>query len=265
MKSLSQNFALIACFALAAAACSSGDDDKGYGSRIGGPAEEQAAARTIDSIYDLRSFKDSGGSDDLALASVTVGFSEASTLLNAKLGSQQGQGTQYLMATDELKSRIAALSPSIAVANGGDERASALGDDCVSVSGDTITYNNCSWVYGSIDGWITTSGDHLSFDLEVAYVDGDYYLDLDMKGDIVASDTQFLGDFSYNIEARFGEVTLSYKLDGEFDVVITDGCATGGYLEIHGDIVASSAGNSANWNGWVRAEFGPTCGAVRLY
>jgi hypothetical protein len=65
-------------------------------------------------------------------------------------------------------------------------------------------------------------------------------------------------------DASYGGSVVHYRLDGEFDVALTDGCATGGFVEIHGSVNAASGGSSGGWDGWVRAEFGPGCGLVRV-
>jgi hypothetical protein len=267
MKTLSQTFALIACFSIAAAACGGGDEDKGYGSPIGGVAEQQAATNAIDSIYSLRSFQDTGGNDDLALSGVTLGFIDVSSLLSAKFVSeaQQGQGQQYLVNQDEMFEKMRMHAPAIAVAIGVADTASALGDDCISATADTVTYNNCTWLYGRIDGWITVRGDHLSFDLDVVYEDTGFDFSIKMDGSIDVSDTQIVGNFSYDFDANYDGSVVEYNLDGEFDVALSDGCAIGGFLEINGRITASAGGSSGGWDGWVRAEFGPTCGQVRVY
>jgi hypothetical protein len=264
MKTLSQSIALIACFTIAAAACG-GEEDRGYGDPIGGAAEQEAASGAIDSIYSLRSFQDTGGSDDLALAGVTSGFADLSTLLSAKLVAEAGQGQQYLVGEDEIFQRIKSSAPTVALAIGESESASLFGDGCITSSGDTITYNNCTWLYGRIDGWITVSGNHLSFDLEVDYGDTGFNYTLNMDGSVDVSDTRVVGNFNYVIDANYNGSVLSYRLDGDFDVALVDGCAVGGFLEIHGSVSASNAGSSGGWDGWVRAEFGPSCGQVRIY
>lgn len=263
MKTLSQTFALIACFSLAAAACG-GDEDKGYGDPIGGVAEQQAATRAIDSIYSLQSFQSAGGSDDLALAGVTLGFADVSTLLSAKLvaGAQQ---REFFVGEEDMFERIRMNAPTLAVPIGDAETASAFGEDCITVANDTVTYNNCTWLYGRIDGWITVRGNHLSFDLDVVYQDTGFDFAIKMDGSIDVSETQIVGNFAYDFDATYNGSVIEYDLDGEFDVALTNGCATGGFLEVHGRITASSGGSNGGWDGWVRAEFGPTCGAVRVY
>jgi hypothetical protein len=266
MKTLSQSFVIATCFATAFTACG-GEEDKGYGDPIGGAVEQEAATGAIDSLYSLRAFQDTGGTDELALASVTLGFVDVSSLLSAKLVAEAGQGQQqYLLQEDQLFQTLNNNPAPVAVAIGESDTASALGDECIVVTDDTVTYNDCTWLYGRIDGWITVRGDHLSFDLQLDYGDTSFDYTIRMDGSVEVSETRVVGNFDYEIDASFGGSVVQYELDGDFDVALAEGCPVGGYLEIHGSVSATSnAGSSGGWDGWVRAEYGPSCGQVRIF
>lgn len=149
--------------------------------------------------------------------------------------------------------------------------------NCVTQSGDTITYNCAAGDIGgaySITGTITITGDSYKIDLTIT-VDssgGGYGTKQTMtyKGDLTINDTKIDGTLQYDITFDVsgsgipgGAAAGTYKLGIKYDNVTLDsaGCPTGGKTKIDYDVNAQGQ----TQKGSIELEYGPKCGDVKMY
>jgi len=131
---------------------------------------------------------------------------------------------------------------------------------CVVQTTSNITWTDCDWAGNVVNGSINRSGTEVVIDVNFFREDtttGEQ-AEIDAAGTLDISPTALAGNLDFHMEQRSDDFDLRSDFNGDFDVVLAEGCAVGGQLEVH--VSASSYGQSQSV--WVLAEFGPACGDV---
>ena len=201
----------------------------------------------MEATANLSSISTDNADDQSALGGVGGLFGSYTGVLNAKYAEQQ-QSANLVQSklTDE-------ASAAFNLADLGNAEL----DDCHTVSGDTITYTDCEFDEGfTLNGSFTVTETSLTIDLTMEGTQEGMTMSMSMQGAISFSDTALTGNLSLDVDATANGQAYNYNIDAEYDVVLTDGCATGGTMVIDG------SWNYGQSNADVTAyiEFGPTCG-----
>jgi hypothetical protein len=265
MKRLNNVLILAAVPLMAVAACG---DDAGGG---GGASPKQAALGAADAAVDMQELAETPGNEG-ALAGVMQLHANVQTMERLNAAADLGAGIS-------LKSALATVQQ-------------ALDAGCYSTTGDTTTYTDCEVANTTFSGTATSSGTSVAVDLTIdadtsAYDAGAYapqgaasvtiddvtvheYGGLDYAGNAVVGVMNF--DIMTTITVDFGSLGGGFNIPGadqgpttstqetnltaDFDLTLTDGCATGGTMT-----VTSGSGGSTNT---VVATYGPACGDVEV-
>lgn len=222
--------------AVAVAAYGCGNDGGGGGGGGGGSGFENPAAEA-----QAQALASDTGEDLLALAASPDEGSAIGTVFGI-----YANALALASATDEsaLLAELSATVPSEAV---GALEAPA----CVSETGNTVTWDNCDFVTYTIDGTVTVNGDEVDIDLDIT-TSG---ITVSFLGTITVTSTLIDGEILITSTVA----SVGFSVNVIFDqIVITDGCATGGSITVD---PSTSAGPIRT----VRADFGPACGDVELF
>lgn len=133
--------------------------------------------------------------------------------------------------------------------------ASVWDPNCVTVDGDTATYSMCDSGGSTIDGTISGNDSSVTIDLAIATTQAD----IDMEGMLSITDTSLQGNLKYTTTVEASGQTINTVYEGIYDVTATEGCPTGGQVEVH----YTATGGAIDV--WAKAEFGPACGDVTFY
>jgi len=229
----------------------------GGGGKYGDPIEansthKQAATSSVESVRDMRTLAQDNAGDDAAVAKVTGIWGNLNVVVSAKQQAELGQ-----------------LGGGLEVATG------ALDAGCYTQGADgSVTYNQCSYGGGTIDGSLAYSGDQMSIDLTITSTMGGSWTIVE-TGELTITDAMVQGTLDMSITTDFDEgaaagYAIDYDVDAIYDVQLTDGCPTGGTLQVHAvtsiaNMPAGVPGGMGETDTWVKAEFGPACGDVTLY
>jgi hypothetical protein len=223
------------------AAC--GGEDKGYGDPIGGPSEQAAATAAVDQVKDLQQLAQTDGGDNNALGSVTGAFGNLSQLLNAKMVADlAGPGAPANQALQDRPSRLDA--------------------GCYTQDANGVEYRNCDTGGGTIDGHIFYDAENLDIDLTISMTAGAGSTSISMVGDLSITDTEIVGDLGYVVTVDQQGMAFEYAISANYDIGLTNGCATSGTMELHGNWSIDAQGQQQEYDVWVMAEYGPNCGDV---
>lgn len=133
--------------------------------------------------------------------------------------------------------------------------------DCAVVSGQSVTYNQCNFSTGTINGHITVSGDDIEIDLTITFASGGYSGDYRYRGAITVTDTLVDGALSIDYDIS----SVSYDLDVRYDAIqLLDGCPVGGGLRVAVDTSVSGYGGLDAGSAVVVVAFGPACGDMTM-
>lgn len=135
------------------------------------------------------------------------------------------------------------------------DTSSAVDEACVDQTETSITYTDCEWVGTTVNGTVSRSGSDVSIDVEFVSVSEDTTQTTHADGALTITDTEISGYLDFDIDFDFDGGSVQTSLDGSFDIVLSEGCAVDGEMEVHGK--SSSYGQSQSV--WVKAEYGPTC------
>jgi hypothetical protein len=211
--------------------------------------EKAAAKTTVDSVRQLDTLKSDKGSDQ-AMSGLGQVYSSSAQLVAKKQQAELGTGNPY------------ALSPDY------EQIASALSQDCYTVNGDTVTYNNCNYGGGgsnfTINGTITTSGDTVTIDLTMV---GDYSgqaWDYTWSGTVTVTATSIDGNLSFALKMNAQGMDIIYDVSIDFNAIVLDasGCAIGGGMVIDS---STETGGYGGYDTSVEVTFGPACGDVAMF
>ncbi len=232
------------------AACGD-DDDSGSGPSgdpINNPAATQSAVSAMETTNNLRSLSDDPGNQQ-ALGGVGQLYGNYSSILGAKYAAQQQQSLTvgYLTAQGSMSQGLDAI-------------ANADWEDCYTVDGDTATYDNCESGGSTINGTITGTETSITLDIEVTSDQSGTSFNMTMEGSLEFSDTSVVGTLHFDIDGTAQGTEFNYDVTADYDVELTDGCATGGTLEIDGSW--SYSGQNVEATAYI--TFGPTCGDAEL-
>lgn len=198
-----------------------GCGSSGGGGEIDNPAAEAAAGRTVDSAAALADLANEPDSTS-GISAVFDSYTSLATVANAGVAgqtlTQKGGGTDGGL------------------------------NDCITATETMVTYDNCDLGLGMIDGTLSVSGGEVTFDLTVA-ASG---LTFTLEGALTVSDTAIGG----TLTATTSISGFSTTLVANYDVTLTDGCATGGTIDVDQRGALSSD---------VQVQFGPACGDVALF
>lgn len=207
-------------------------EDKGYGDPIQDPNAAASAEAAIGNATLLGS--DQQTTNDAALGALNALSANMNLLAGVKLQQQQ-QAQQYASPTQ---------------AN--------VDEGCVTVTDTSITYDSCDYAGNIVDGTISNSNGHLDIDILFAYADVDVSTDVEVKSSLDVSATEIAGYLDFKVILETQDVKVTSHLDGDFDIVLSDGCAVDGDLEVH----ASASANGQSQDVWVKADYGPSCGDI---
>lgn len=224
-----------------------GDDDKAPpGDPINSPAATSSALSAMEATANLTSLSTDNADDQSALGGVGGLFGSYYTVLNAKYAEQQQKANlvQSKLTDDAANSFNL---PDLATADF---------SDCYTVSGDTITYSDCESEGFTLDGTLTVTETSLSIDITMEGTEEGMTMSMTMQGALSFSDTALTGDLSLDVEGTTNGQNVTFNIDAEYDVVLTDGCATGGTMVVDG----SWSYGQSNADVTAYIEFGPTCG-----
>jgi hypothetical protein len=226
-------------------ACGDSEPDKGYGEAR--PMTEQEAVAMeglMDSVGGLSSLADDPSSES-AWGYVAAMFGQQNLLLQGKLAAQYETTSNVARATS-----VASLL------------------DCVDSSADgrSVTYDQCEVAGITLDGvlrwWEEGGGVAFETDLRLDY--GSAGMTTQMVGTLLVTDTAIrtLGGRGMRFETtmRSGDISINTDIESEWDIQITSGCATGGFLELHGTTEVSGSVIDT----WMLMEMGPACGQVTI-
>lgn len=132
---------------------------------------------------------------------------------------------------------------------------SVVDEACVDQTETSISYSDCEWVGTTVNGSVTRSGSDISIDVEFVSVSEDTTQTTNANGQLTLTDTELTGYVDFDIDYDFDGNDLGASLDGDFDVVLSEGCAVGGEMEVHG----KTSGSGFSQSVWVKAEYGPVC------
>ena len=221
-----------ACVVALGVGCGGGDDGGSYGDPIDDASAEAAGTQSVEGALDM-------------------------TTLAAEPADESAVG-QSMMVYNSL-AQMAAIkqshSQTYSAGLGGDPLG-AWDDGCVSVSGNTATYTDCDAGGGTVDGTITGSASSVEMDLTITTTQAEIH----MTGDLEFSATSLTGYLRYETSVEAGGQSITTTYNGDYDVVLAEGCAVGGQVEVH-----YTVGGQAGIDIWAKAEFGPSCGDVTFY
>ncbi|QQR89133.1 MAG: hypothetical protein IPJ88_13055 [Myxococcales bacterium] len=235
-------------FALPTFSCSSDDSSSSGGELIDNPAAAQSATQAVE---DLNAFQalSTNEQDSAAIGQVYGLFGNYQSMLNAKLATQNSAAALSTSAID--LSEIEAFF--------------AKGDfpDCVTNASGTVTYNDCSvnGIY-TIDGTLEVSATGFTSNLTISSDLGGSSTSITMTGSLTLSDTEISGSVNQTVAINAGGNTLDYTINADYDITLSDGCATAGTLKVDGNWSTGTSGGDYDLN--ITATFGPTCGDVVL-
>ena len=215
----------LALLTLALSGCG---EDKGYGTPIEDPNAALSASAAVSNGGMLRA----DTSNDTALVALNGLSGNLNLLAGAKLQHEQGETPQNLAA--------------------------AVDENCVVVDEGGVTYTDCEFAGNTVNGSVSRSGSDVSIDLEFFRLAEDLSTSIDVLGDVGITDVALTGYVDFDIGYDSDDFSATAGLDADFDVVLADGCAVGGELEVHATARAQGQSESL----WVKAEFGPACGDV---
>lgn len=133
--------------------------------------------------------------------------------------------------------------------------------ECAVVSGQSVTYNNCDYGSGVINGHITVSGDVIDIDVTIGFSSSGTSGDYRYHGAITVTDTLIDGALGIDYDIS----SVSYNLDVRYSQVqLADGCPVGGELRVEVDTSVSGYGSIGASSAVVEIAFGPTCGAMTM-
>ena len=269
--------ALLATALLAACGDEASAPSGSYGAPIqAGATEKQSATSAVTSTDDLKTLAENDPGDNAAIGKVSGVWGNLNVLVTKKQQEQAmaaqpgGAGAQPGMPAG-MPAGVAAGGLTLETLTG------ALDQSCYSQSGGSVTYNQCDFGTGSIDGTISYTEPDLVLDLTISMSTGASFT-ITEKGTLTLDATQITGNLSFasstdlsgapGMPAGAAGYTSQTTLDATYDVQLTDGCPTGGTLEVH-SVTSTSGGQIPAGAGgldvWVKAEFGPACGDVTLY
>jgi hypothetical protein len=137
-------------------------------------------------------------------------------------------------------------------------------DECVTMDGSVITYDNCSVSNGTIDGTLSSNGDEIDIDLMTSVQGAGAVgsLIVHMHGGIAVTATSLGGSLTYDtvIQGVDGYPDgLSFTIFADYIDITLDEveCPLSGFLVVEQEFLGESTGV-------VEGTFGPACGDVRL-
>lgn len=140
-----------------------------------------------------------------------------------------------------------------------------IDETCVTVTTGKVTYNNCNYGSGSINGFISYGGGTFTTDIKITVSVSGSSTTVTEKGVMNVSATAIKGNMTVSTNGSFGGTTVKATYSSTFDVMLTSSCATGGKVEVSISGTASGQGGSGSYDFGAKAEFGPACGDVKLY
>jgi hypothetical protein len=263
--------------ALFAGACS--EDEGGSGKSYDQPiqpneSQKQSAQTAVTSVDDMKGLAATDPGNEQAITKVTGVWGNLQNLTAAKTAAQAGQAGQGAGATPGM-----AGVPSGATTGGLATAEGALTEGCYAQNGSAVSYNDCAFGGGTIDGTIDYAEPNLDIDLTIALTQG-AQMTIVEQGSLTLATDAITGQLSYTADieslgglgglAGAGGAATDYSstttVDAMYDIQLTDGCPTGGTLEVHQvTSVSGVPGGAGTHDVWVKAEFGPNCGDVTLY
>ena len=136
---------------------------------------------------------------------------------------------------------------------------------CVTVTTNKVTYNACNYGSGTINGSVSYGAGVFSMDLKISVSAGGSTYTVTEKGTITVSSSAIVGDMEIKVDTNAGGASVKATYSAEYAVTLTSNCATGGFIEVSVSGSASTQGGSGSYSISTKAEFGPTCGDVKLY
>jgi hypothetical protein len=216
---------ILVCGALAAMLFACGED-KNYGDPIDDPNAPVHASAAITNTQALTT----DTTNDTALNALNGLSGNMNILGGVKL--QQEQGTNQSL-----------------------QDTSQVDEACVDQTDTSITYTDCDYAGTTVNGSVSRNGSDISIDVEFVAVSEDTTQTTTADGQLTVTDTELTGYVDFDIDYDLEETSFSASLDGNFDVVLSEGCAVGGEMEVHGTTRANGFSQSV----WVKAEYGPAC------
>ncbi|GMV43801.1 MAG: hypothetical protein AMXMBFR64_55170 [Myxococcales bacterium] len=250
-----------AALLLALSACADdGAGDKSYGDpKPASQAESTSAQSAVTGVSDMRSLSENDPKDTTAVARVSGVYGNVNVLTASKQASQLQGGL------------AAATGGLLGVMEG------ALDESCVQSGGGTVTYDNCDFGTAKMNGTIGFQDPTLTVDLTITVGVSGVASNIDYEGTLEVSATAIVGTLSFKAAsdvsgaaagaAGGGSFQTTTTVDATYDVELTDGCPTGGEVEIHSVSGVSGSGLPSGAGGqdvWVKALFGPNCGDVQV-
>lgn len=228
-----------------AVACGGGDSggDKNYGTPLSSPAAGAAAKNAVDDIKSLSTLESMPNSD-AALNRVGTTYSSALTMVNAKLAEHP--------PTANLAEALRTVGRK------------PFDPSCYTATASMVTYNDCNYGGGSIDGTISWGSGTFAINVAITVTSNGQNVTVKENGTLTVTETAVKGDFAIDAKLAGSGVTLDYAFDTSYDVTLTNGCPTGGTIEVHGDWTLTQPQNY-HYDVWVKADFGPTCNDVKVY
>jgi hypothetical protein len=142
---------------------------------------------------------------------------------------------------------------------------SAIDESCITQSGGTVTYNNCSDGSQTINGTISIVGDVYSIDLTIGFAGGGYSGDVTYAGSITATDSLVNGHLSFDYDYS----SVTYSVDVTYsNLTLGAACLLGplgGSLEVDSSTKVSGYGGLGSTSFTFRADYGPACGDVKMF
>jgi hypothetical protein len=203
--------------------------------------EKQSAVNVVDSTQSLESLKADARSN-----TAINQFSQIQSNSQYLISMQQGRGSA-------LSSPLEALTSAASL------------DDCAVDSGGTVTYNNCDYGSGTINGTVNVAGDTITVDLTINAYGSSQSLDLSYKGAVTVSATGIDG----GLTVKYDISGLNYSIDIDYNAIALDanGCAIGGSLIVDADwsyAGLGSLGGAGSSSASVEVNFGPACGEMTM-
>jgi len=213
-------------------------------------AEVQSATNVVQDTGKLSNLKTDTKSDDTFTALGQI-FGNASQLWGK--AQQETSGTALLADFD--------------IVGGG------LTDTCVSTSGGTTTYSNCSNGAQTIDGTVTINGDSIVVDLTIVTTGGGTGdQTFTWSGDVTvanntAGQTTIDGWLKFSVETNQGGSSVTYDVSIDYVGILmgNTGCPTAGTMsiDVSVDMPNVPSGYAPDFPS-VEITFGPACGDVAM-
>jgi hypothetical protein len=233
---------IVTLILLVAGACG-GSDERDYGDPITIDTSTKTSLTSAISAAAALVTIENAPSSDSAL-SAFAGFSSAYAVLTPACQSKI-QGAAFELSRDAMFKPVDMT--------------------CVTIATGKVTYNNCNYGGGSINGSISYGAGMFTMDVTVSIGATGSTTTVKQKGSIAVSATAIKGNMDIDVSGSFGGTTVNAGYDADFDVTLASGCATGGFVEVAVSGSASGQGGSGSYNFGAKAEFGPSCGDIRLY